>query len=57
MESLGGKRSWRQAREEVIDTVTVKDAEGPSEDNGDGKGEEEKNLSDISEVELIGLGD
>ena len=55
MESLGGKRSWRQAREEVIDTV--KDAEGPSEDNGDGKGEEEKNLSDISEVELIGLGD
>lgn len=51
----GREFEGRETREGVIDRVKVRDAEGLSEDSGIVNGEEEK--TDISEVELIGLGD
>lgn len=34
----------RETKEDVTDRVKVRDSEGPSEDSGNGSGEEEKNL-------------
>lgn len=51
----GREFGGRETREGVIDRVKVRLAEGLSEDSGIVNGEEEK--TDVSEVELTGLGD
>lgn len=52
----GREFGGREAREDVIDRVKVRDAEeGLGKDCGNRDGEEEKNLTDILEVDLIGL--